>query len=57
MRKEQKLKEDDEKRKRGELPSSDKPVLTKDEVFKIWEMTLANVPDQYDFIIRTYNDG
>ena len=51
--------EDEEKRKRGELPSmgKDTPKLTKEEAKKIWDSSLNNVPDDYNFIIRSYNEG
>lgn len=46
-------------RARGELPSADHkkaPVLTNEEAYNIWEKTVSQVPDDFNFIIRTYND-
>jgi hypothetical protein len=31
--------------------------MGKDEARKVWEKTLASMPDTYDFVIRTYSDG
>jgi hypothetical protein len=29
----------------------------KEEAAKRWEINIANVPDDYNFVLRTYNDG
>jgi hypothetical protein len=29
----------------------------KEEAKRVWEKTLAAMPDDYDFVIRTYTDG
>ena len=45
-------------RLRGELPYGDKQLeFSKEQVYKVWEDTLAIVPDDFNFAIKTYNDG
>lgn len=52
------LKEEEERKRKGELPSVDeKPVLSKEEAYKIWGKSLELVPSEFNFIIKTYNDG
>ncbi len=49
---------DNELRAKGELPSIDEQVkMEKNDAKKVWEKTLAQFPDEFDFVIRTYSDG
>ena len=50
--------EDTELRAKGELPSTDEQIkMDNDAARKVWEKTLKQFPDDYDFVIRTYSDG
>jgi hypothetical protein len=58
LKKELKIREEDDLRKKGELPSIDEQiVIGKEDAKRVWEKTLASMPDEYDFVIRTYSDG
>jgi len=58
VKKEMQEKVDEELRKKGELPSIDEQYqIDKESARKNWEKTLAAMPDNYDFVIRTYCDG
>lgn len=56
-RKEIQRREEEELRKRGELPSNEEVKVTAEDARKVWEKTLKEVPEKYDFVIRTYSDG
>ena len=58
VKKEQKQREDEDKRQRGEIPDeTGQIVLSKEDAARVWAGTIANVPEEYDFVIRTYGDG
>ena len=52
--KDQKKKDEEEKQSKDDIPS--KEPLSKEEVNKRWEETVGKVPEEFNFIIRTYAD-
>ena len=58
LKKEQQRREEEELQKKGELPSADDKIkISKDDAQKAWEKVLDEMPDKYNFVIRTYSDG